>query len=59
MIGTIASEATKDTKIQSDKDIEVVIITGDRDILQLVDDKKNIKQTAAYKSPGFLAHIKC
>jgi DNA polymerase-1 len=33
IIGTIASEATD----------EVIIITGDRDILQLVDDKKNIK----------------
>jgi DNA polymerase-1 len=33
VIGTIASKATD----------EVVIITGDRDILQLVDDKKNIK----------------
>lgn len=63
VLGTIASEATKDTKILSDKDIkerrknrtlyipislypdisEVVIITGDRDILQLVDDKKGIK----------------
>jgi DNA polymerase-1 len=35
VIGTIASKAT-------DTD-EVVIITGDRDILQLVDDKNNIK----------------
>jgi DNA polymerase-1 len=33
VIGTIASKATD----------EVVIITGDRDILQLVNDKKNIK----------------
>lgn len=33
-IGTIANESKMD---------EVVIITGDRDILQLVDDKKNIK----------------
>lgn len=34
VIGTIASK----TKID-----EIVIVTGDRDILQLVDDKKNIK----------------
>ena len=33
VIGTIATQAKED----------VVIITGDRDILQLVDDKKNIK----------------
>lgn len=34
VIGTIADQSKMD---------EVVIITGDRDILQLVDDKKNIK----------------
>jgi DNA polymerase-1 len=37
VIGTIATQSTKS---QID---ETVIITGDRDILQLVDDKKNIK----------------
>ena len=39
VIGTIAFEATKDQKTKSD----VVIVTGDRDILQLVNDKKGIK----------------
>lgn len=61
VIGTIASEARKDTKILRYKDTresrqkkssieypvsnisEVVIVTGDRDQLQLIDDKKNIK----------------
>ena len=39
VIGTIASQY----KVQSNKYNELIIVTGDRDILQLVDDEKNIK----------------
>ena len=39
VIGTIASQY----KALSTKYKELIIVTGDRDILQLVDDKKNIK----------------
>lgn len=59
VIGTIAKQALRDTKILSDKDImrnkrspnisisqypniEVVIVTGDRDMLQLVSDRIKI-----------------
>ncbi|EKE12337.1 MAG: hypothetical protein ACD_13C00236G0004 [uncultured bacterium] len=41
VIGTLAKQATEiQSKSPTD---EVVIVTGDRDLLQLVDDKKNIK----------------
>ncbi len=39
VIGTIASQY----KVLSTKYKELIIVTGDRDILQLVDDEKNIK----------------
>lgn len=39
VIGTIASQY----KVPSTKYLETIIVTGDRDILQLVDDNKNIK----------------
>ncbi len=38
VLGTIATQAGNDSNID-----EVIIVTGDRDQLQLVDDKKNIK----------------
>src|SRR3990172_2427088 len=38
VIGTIALQSTQNPKVD-----EVVIVTGDRDILQLVDDKKGVR----------------
>jgi len=44
VIGTIAEQCAKSQNhISKPRIDEAVIITGDRDILQLVDDKKNIK----------------
>jgi DNA polymerase-1 len=48
ILGTLAAQATRvpKSKVQipkSKKIDEVVIVTGDKDILQLVDDKRNIK----------------
>jgi DNA polymerase-1 len=54
VIGTIASRATKDSKLKTKNRSyvlglespvidEVIIVTGDRDILQLIDDKRNIR----------------
>ena len=43
LIGTIAKQSTEILNAKSQMLNEVVIVTGDRDILQLVDDKKNIK----------------
>lgn len=40
VIGTITKQVAEKS---SDKNDEVVVVTGDRDILQLVDDSKNIK----------------
>lgn len=40
VIGTITKQITDKS---SDKNDEVIVVTGDRDILQLVDDSKNIK----------------
>lgn len=40
LIGTIAAKTTEKTKSSIN---QVIIVTGDRDILQLVDDDKNIK----------------
>ncbi len=42
VIGTIVEKAQR-TKNEKHKFDEVVIVTGDRDMLQLVDDSKNIK----------------
>jgi len=43
IIGTIATRCAEIPNDKLQMPNEVVIITGDRDILQLVDDKKNIK----------------
>jgi DNA polymerase-1 len=40
VIGTITKQITENSSNKSD---EVIVVTGDRDILQLVDDSKNIK----------------
>lgn len=54
VIGTLATRAVQSKRVKESKQAyigpksvsnidEVIIVTGDRDILQLVDDKKNIK----------------
>lgn len=43
VIGTLTARATEVPNSKSQIQNEVVIVTGDRDILQLVDDEKNIK----------------
>ncbi len=43
IIGTITSQLTDNLKLKTKVIDEIVIVTGDRDILQLVDDSKNIK----------------
>jgi DNA polymerase I len=43
VIGTIATQSSKMLNDKCQMPNEVVIITGDRDILQLVDDKKKIR----------------
>ncbi len=43
VIGTIASRSSKMTNDKFQMPNETIIVTGDRDILQLVDDKRNIK----------------
>jgi len=44
IIGTLAQQATKvSEELNQPKIDEVVVVTGDRDILQLVDDVKNIR----------------
>lgn len=44
VLGSIAAQIqTLNFKIKTEKINEVIIVTGDRDILQLVDDKKSIK----------------
>ncbi len=43
VIGTIATQCTETTNNKLQITDEIIIVTGDRDILQLVDDDKNIK----------------
>lgn len=43
IIGTIAKQATETSESKDSVSNEIVIITGDRDILQLVNDRKGIK----------------
>ena len=46
VIGTLAQQAVQSKRI---KEYDVVIVTGDKDIMQLVDDKKGIKVFAPIK----------
>lgn len=43
VIGTVCQLATRDKRQETRKIDEVIIVTGDKDILQLVDDKKGVK----------------
>lgn len=50
VIGTLALQATQNNKHKAENKIdEVIIVTGDRDIMQLVDDKKGIMVYAPIK----------